>query len=76
MVAFAHGQSVKIDPRVYDYQWEGYEDLYKRFKHHNLTVDRIIDLSDVGKGEWVIVNYLGIKAQVRSGYLTDTSIKC
>ena len=72
MNTYKPGQNVKINPFVYDYQWEGYKELWRKFWHHNLIVDNIIDLSDVGEGEWIVVNYLGTKAKVKPSYLLDT----
>ena len=73
MSQFKPGQHVKINAYVYDYKWVGHEELWRKFGHQALVVDRIIDLSDVGEGEWVIVEYLGQKAKVRPSYLWDVT---
>ena len=73
MSKFRPGQSVKINPYVYDDKWEGYKELYRKFGHHNIAVDRVIDMTDVGKGELVVVDYLGQKEVVKPSYLWDTT---
>lgn len=73
MTNFKEGQSVKINPYVYKDKWDGHEELFKKFWHHNLVVDRVIDLQDIGEGIWIVVDYLGTKAKVNPIYLWDTS---
>lgn len=66
------GDIVKINPSVYDDKWEGWEELYKKYGHHNLEVDRVIDMSDVGKGITVVVGYpyhYCNKSEVKNIYL-------
>ena len=49
------GDIVKIDPRVYDYKWGNWSDLYKEYWYYELVIDRIVDLRDVGEGIFAIV---------------------
>ena len=63
------GDKCVISYRVYDYEWDGYKDLWTKFRYHNLVVERIVDLSDVGEGVHAVVSYLGTKAKVPLYYL-------
>ena len=61
-----------ISYRVYDYEWDGYKDLLAKFRYHNLTIEQIIDLSDVGECVYAVVSYLGTRAKVPMHYLEIT----
>lgn len=70
---FKPGDSVKINPFVYDNKWPGWEKLINKFWHHNLTVDRVIDLDDLdGFESIVVVHYNGTKDAVKPEYLWKT----
>ena len=69
MSEFREGEKVKINPNVYHFKWEGWEQLFNKFWHNELIVDRIVDLSDINEGEWVIVKRFTDKAKVKPSYL-------
>lgn len=74
---FKQGNNVKIDARVYEYKWDGWKELWNKYGHHNLVVDRVIDLSDTDQGDClVIVGYPYAncnKSAVKASYLSKLS---
>lgn len=52
---FHPGDCVKINPDVYKNEWDRWEELFHKYWHHNLYVDRIVDMSDVDGAESLIV---------------------
>lgn len=74
---FKHGDNVKINARVYAYKWDGWEKLWKKYQHHNLVVDRVIDMTDVEDGNLLVVvgyPYANCnKSAVRADYLSNLS---
>lgn len=74
---FEQGDNVKIDARVYTYKWEGWKELWDKYQHHGLVVDRVIDMTDVQGGKClVVVGYPYAhcnKSAVRADYLDNLS---
>lgn len=73
---FKPGDSVKINAYVYTNKWEGWKELYNKYGHHNLIVDRVIDMSDIPNSEnLVVVGYPYAhcnKSVVKESYLWKT----
>lgn len=74
---FKPGDSVKINPSVYDYKWDGWKELWNKYGHHNMEVDRIVDMEDVaGQDSFVVVGYpyrYYNKQAIRPDYLLNCS---
>ena len=74
---FQHGDNVKINSRVYSYKWEGWKELWDKYEHHNLIVDRVINLTDTDNGKYlVVVGYPYAhcnKSMIRADYLDNLS---
>lgn len=74
---FQPGDSVKINPAVYEYKWDGWEELWKKYRHHNGRVERIVDMSDVDGAESVVIVVFPScsfnKAAIKPGYLWRVS---
>ena len=76
---FHPGDSVKINCDVYANQWDGWEELFKKYGYHNGQVDRIINMEDIeGSGSMVVVGFPYRhckKIALKPSYLTNTTIK-
>lgn len=68
---FQPGDNVKIKLNVYSDKWDGWKELYDKFWHWNLVVDRIVDLSDVGSEVSIVIRRGFDKAMVKPSYLDN-----
>lgn len=72
MCIFKKGDNVKVNSFVYEYKWDGWENIYKTFRHHNMIVSDVIDMTDVVDGEMsVIVEFNNKKYKFRPDYLDN-----
>jgi hypothetical protein len=59
----------KIDGRVYSEKLYGWDYLWKKFRYHNLVLERVIDLTEAGQGAWAEVSYYNDRAVVPLYYI-------
>jgi len=69
---FSPGDSVKINPSVYEHGWDNASQIYRAFNHHNLIVDRVINTTGEGGDIKVVVRYNGTQMLLDPAYLIST----